>query len=1309
MALDLPDVVQRIIVKSDADNAIKKLQASLIDVAKQADSTSRSTDKTTDSVANLGDESNKSAPKVAKVADAVDDVGDAARKAAPNVDKHASAVRKVGDEHDRANKKTRPFVGALDQMIDRLQLSRVGFAALGGAIGFLKLPAMIAAIGPAIQALSALGASAVAVTGSIISIGGALAAVPTFIVGFATAAAAGMIATRGIGDAFKASEKGGVEFLKALNNLSPAARDFVVQAKSMGGQMKQIRMEVQEDLFSSLNDALERSRLLLPTVTAGLRDMAKVLGSNAKLFAESLTTDQAIADIAKLQSSGVKVFDNLARSAVRFFEALRNVAVVATPLAEWLGKLIEQGSIYVKVSSDMARENGRLAGFFDRVRENAENLGRILGGMGSLIKSVFAAGGPTGDSMLERAADAVTRLAEKARSFEGQSALARWFDSARAPMTEVWGLVKDIVAVFAEFGTGEQGFTGLVKQLRSEFVPILEKIVHSVSDQLLPALVNMAAAFGRVFADLAGTSGPLFVFITVLTKIAEAIGFLVEKVPGVKELVIVFGALGAAMKALNVAGWVTGISSIGRAVSSVDAGKVGIFGTLARSMVRTGEGATTAGAGFVKLAGGMTAINPLTIGLVGATAAIGAGFAIWRNAQDAVQARVKEFKAALSGSNDEIERQVDAVTDAAFATAGLMRAMNDIGTTSAAVRPAIQGTLTAWNEFADASKGRQKALEDEADALQVANGGMMGERAQALRAEAASLEKVREKAWDYREALSEAARDQINHTVALAEGNSALLITAVRTEQGALAADELSRALSDGSVSAEELRNSQIDLDGAAQSAIRAMRQQTAETDILSTAQAGVFDQLRALIGVQVEVNGTYAQNAQQLGELAVQTGNLSQAQWESIQAQTTAKDGSIDYEERTRLVADAINEAAEAERNRRTALEESRQAMENYNDTLLSQYNADLAVLRGKQQVKDATTAYHEAMAVAGADIDAQNLAAAEYADVAARQVQSMIKAAEQQRILGNETRSSAQIQRDSLLAVAATVEDPVRSQLQLLAANIKDLPTDVNILVAADGVNVTEAALQTIEQAVKDIPGKKEIVSSVPNADGTVTHLVNIYDAQGNIKDTVKITTTASGNAIQNLDTTASKVKNLDGQTATVTVNANVTAAQNAINNFLATASNRAVSIAIRATVALAGMPGARGGTMGKDFTDLLPKMASGGTIQSAGGGFAISRPVAIVGEGSKHHPEYVIPTDPKYRERALGLFADLSVSLGAVSDSIGMATSVASKAPVATPGPSAVAGGAVTIGTVNNYTDTDGEVFLQRLGLQLVGARP
>lgn len=67
------------------------------------------------------------------------------------------------------------------------------------------------------------------------------------------------------------------------------------------------------------------------------------------------------------------------------------------------------------------------------------------------------------------------------------------------------------------------------------------------------------------------------------------------------------------------------------------------------------------------------------------------------------------------------------------------------------------------------------------------------------------------------------------------------------------------------------------------------------------------------------------------------------------------------------------------------------------------------------------------------------------------------------------------------------------------------------------------------------------------------------------------------------------------------------------------------------------------------------LSPQMSAAGDIyhgipsNNVGSGFKTSHPRAIVGEGNSMHDEYVIPTDPQHRGRALGLAHSLMGQLG------------------------------------------------------------
>ncbi|MFF5285182.1 phage tail tape measure protein [Streptomyces sp. NPDC013171] len=81
---------------------------------------------------------------------------------------------------------------------------------------------------------------------------------------------------------------------------------------------------------------------------------------------------------------------------------------------------------------------------------------------------------------------------------------------------------------------------------------------------------------------------------------------------------------------------------------------------------------------------------------------------------------------------------------------------------------------------------------------------------------------------------------------------------------------------------------------------------------------------------------------------------------------------------------------------------------------------------------------------------------------------------------------------------------------------------------------------------------------------------------------------------------------------------------------------------------------------GFVGLGKLPAAPKLlAAGGTVGPGWGPAApmrVNRPTAIVGEGNPNHPEYVIPTDPQYRGRALALWQAAGTQLMADGGVIG-----------------------------------------------------
>lgn len=86
------------------------------------------------------------------------------------------------------------------------------------------------------------------------------------------------------------------------------------------------------------------------------------------------------------------------------------------------------------------------------------------------------------------------------------------------------------------------------------------------------------------------------------------------------------------------------------------------------------------------------------------------------------------------------------------------------------------------------------------------------------------------------------------------------------------------------------------------------------------------------------------------------------------------------------------------------------------------------------------------------------------------------------------------------------------------------------------------------------------------------------------------------------------------------------------------------------------------------GTNYASLTPQQWAQVAANAKAAGYArggvTNGPMAIVGEGRPQYPEYVVPTDPQYRDRALGLFASLGGHLLAAGGTISASEVVLSK---------------------------------------------
>lgn len=477
------------------------------------------------------------------------------------------------------------------------------------SIRMLKFPALIAGANLAAGGLSALGAGAVAAVSSLAPLTGLLASGAQSMTAMIQTTGVLTLATYGVKDAFAAAKEGGQAYRDALKDLSPAARAFVVETVKLRPVLEDLQARAAAGLFPGVTDALKNLKGLFPGVRSAVSDTARAMGGLARQAGEIAGTSLFRRDFGRITQSNVTLVKNFGTAGLNLGNALRHIVVAAIPLTEWLSRTVVRFSENILAMTKAGRESGKLADFFALTRTTVSDLFAILGNLGNVLLDVGKAAFPLGRDMMKTFRDLTAGWADFTGSVAGQNALKDFFDGARPALKQMAMLIGDLAKGFVSMSQGS-GLAPLIKQLRTQFLPVLLDVLKTSSKLLGPALVDLATNFLRVFKIVGTESGPLIGFVKVLSRLFDIVADLLEKHPALASMVVTFGGLASASSALGLGAAVGGITRLGTMIAQVRTlntvlGATKVAGAGAGAAIPAGGAAAAGGGAGLAITGGV--------------------------------------------------------------------------------------------------------------------------------------------------------------------------------------------------------------------------------------------------------------------------------------------------------------------------------------------------------------------------------------------------------------------------------------------------------------------------------------------------------------------------------------------------------------------------------------------------------------------------------------------------------------------------------------------------------------------------------
>jgi hypothetical protein len=537
----------------------------------------------------------------------------------------ATSAERVSQSYDKIGKSSKQVSKDVEDMDTHVRKTSDGFRGFskniitasasmhvfGKVISLLKWPAYIAAAGAASNAIAALGGGVVALTAALGPLTGALASAGSGLILFGQVRAT--LALTGLKDVTTAV--GGLnekldETTTQFKALSPEAQTFARKLDAAKGPVRDLQAAIQKPMFKAFSRGLDNVMGQMPVFQKVLTGTARRIGTVVDRMSEFVGSKGFGADFTKIGRTNNRVLGQLGGVVTHLAKAFIDVVTVARPLTKWFGNLFARWGKGIETAAELNRKNGDMAKFFEHTKVVAQDLIGIFKNVGLALYNILKLGRPLGDQILNKLVEGARAFKDWTESASGRNAIAEFFKRIKPPLWEAGRLLVDLTKAFFRLQNGSRGvLTQMLKQMRTQLLPVLVELISSTTKAFGPHLVDLLTNVAKLVGSLAGTSGPLNVFVQTLNLMAKTLNWLIKNIPGFQTLVITLGGLIGVSKALEFSGAITGIKDFIGWVTKANTSVKGLIATekvAAATSVATSEtqGLSTLGQSIFASMGG---------------------------------------------------------------------------------------------------------------------------------------------------------------------------------------------------------------------------------------------------------------------------------------------------------------------------------------------------------------------------------------------------------------------------------------------------------------------------------------------------------------------------------------------------------------------------------------------------------------------------------------------------------------------------------------------------------------------------------
>ena len=285
----------------------------------------------------------------------------------------------------------------------------------------------------------------------------------------------------------------------ALENLSPAAREFAGDLLSLRERFGELGEDIQEKFFANFSNFGEIAILMDPLQEA-MGDVAVDLGNAAAGVVDFLTQGSGFEAFNVLLDNSANIAGRVGDTLGSLFQGIIAAGAAASPIVSALSEKIAEMAEAWAQKMVAGFEDGSLTAYFESALETLKSFWGFVQDLGGIVSGVFSAMAASGGPLLGMLGAGADALNNWVNSAEGMTTLTDFFSMMAGAVDAVLPIVGQLGNIILT--TLAPAFVQTVEAL-APFVQMLLESLKPALDSLAPVLPVVAQAIGEGITAMA--------------------------------------------------------------------------------------------------------------------------------------------------------------------------------------------------------------------------------------------------------------------------------------------------------------------------------------------------------------------------------------------------------------------------------------------------------------------------------------------------------------------------------------------------------------------------------------------------------------------------------------------------------------------------------------------------------------------------------------------------------------------------------------------------------------------------------------